>query len=89
MYAQRPRGELIFRDTCGRLERRYEGDFSTPTAAWMKLDEAFQQRKESLLQWAYRLNSIGDSIFKLDVNGRKSIEPRLVSKFYLGSGCTV
>ena len=57
------------------------GIFSTPAAAWMKLDQAFQQRNESLFQWSDRLNRIGDSIFRLDVGGRNSIETRLVSKF--------
>ena len=47
----------------------------------MKLGQAFQQRTESLFQWFKRLNMIEESIFKLDVCGRKSLEPRLVSKF--------
>ena len=47
----------------------------------MKLDQAFQQGNESLFQWSDRLNRIGDSIFRLDVGGRNSIETRLVSKF--------
>ena len=81
MYAQRAKGELGFHEICSRLESRYEGDFSTPAAAWMKLDQAFQQRNESLFQWSDRLNRIGDSIFRLDVGGRNSIETRLVSKF--------
>ena len=81
MYAQRAKGELNFHEICSRLESRYEGDFSTPAAAWMKLDQAFQQRNESLFQWSDRLNRIGDSIFRLDVGGRNSIETRLVSKF--------
>ena len=81
MYAQRAKGELGFHEICSRLESRYEGDFSTPAAAWMKLDQAFQQRNESLFQWSDRLNRIGDSIFRLDVGGRSSIETRLVSKF--------
>ena len=63
------------------MESRYEGDFNTPAAAWIKFDQAFQQRAESLFQWSDRLNSIGDSIFRLDVGGRKSLEPRLISKF--------
>ena len=67
------------------MESRYEGDFSTPAAAWMKLDQAFQQRKESLFQWSGRLNRIGDSILRLDVSGRNSIELRLVSKFCLAA----
>ena len=50
MYAQRARGELSFKEICSRLESRYEGDFSIPDVAWMKLDQAFQQRKESLFQ---------------------------------------
>ena len=81
MYAQRAKGELSFHKICSRLESRYEGDFSTPAAAWMKLDQAFQQRNETLFQWSDRLNRIGDSIFRLDVGGRNSIETRLVSKF--------
>ena len=81
MYAQRAKGDLSFKEICSRLESRYEGDFSTPAAAWMKLDKAFQQRNESLFQWSDRLNRIGDSIFRLDVSGRNSIETRLVSKF--------
>ena len=81
MYAQRAKGELSFHEICSRLESRYEGDFSTPAAAWMKLDQAFQQRNETLFQWSDRLNRIGDSIFRLDVGGRNSIETRLVSKF--------
>ena len=81
MYAQRAKGRLDFHEICSRLESRYEGDFSTPAAAWMKLDQAFQQRNESLFQWSDRLNRIGDSIFRLDVGGRNSIETRLVSKF--------
>ena len=72
MYTQRALGELSFRDMCRRLERRYEGDFRTPAAAWKKLDEALQQQKESL-------------ILKLGMSGRKSIEPRLVSKFCLAA----
>ena len=47
----------------------------------MKLDQAFQQRNESLFHWLDRLNRIWDSIFRLDVSGRNSIETRLVSKF--------
>ena len=81
MYAQRAMGELSFKEICSRLESQYEGDFSTPPAAWIKLDQAFQQRTESLFQWFHRLNSIGDSIFRLDVGGRKSLEPQLISKF--------
>ena len=34
-----------------------------------------------MFQWSDRLNKIGDSIFRLDVGGRKSLEPRLISKF--------
>ena len=81
VYAQRAKGDLSFKEICSRLESRYEGDFSTPAAAWMKLDQAFQQRNESLIQWFDRLNRIGDSSFRLDVSGRNSIETRLVSKF--------
>ena len=81
VYGLRAKGELGFHEICSRLESRYEGDFSTPAAAWMKLDQAFQQRNESLFQWSDRLNRIGDSIFRLDVGGRNSIETRLVSKF--------
>ena len=81
MYAQRGKGELSFKEICSRLESRYEGDFVTPTAAWIKLDQAFQQRTESLFQWSGRLNRIEDSIFRLDVSGRNSLEPRLISKF--------
>ena len=81
MRAQRIRGELSFKEICSRLESRYEGDFSTPAAAWSKLGQAFQQREESLFHWSDRLNSIGDSIFRVDISGRNSIEPRLVSKF--------
>ena len=81
MYAQRVKGELSFQEICSRLESRYEGDFSSPAAAWIKLDQAFQQRTESLFQWSDRLNKVGDSIFRLDVGGRKSLEPRLISKF--------
>ena len=47
-YAQRARGELSFKEICSRLESRYKGDFSTPDAAWMKLGQAFQQRKDLL-----------------------------------------
>ena len=74
-------GELSFKEICRRLESRYEGDFSSPAAAWIKLDQAFQQQTESLFQWSDRLNKIGDSIFRLDVGGRKSLEPQLISKF--------
>ena len=81
MYVQRVHGEVSFKEICSRLESRYEGDFSTPAAAWSKLDQAFQQREESLFHWSDRLNSIGDSIFRVDISGRNSIEPRLVSKF--------
>ena len=81
MHAQRVRGELSFKEICSRLESRYEGDFSTPAAAWSKLDQVFQQREESLFHWSDRLNSIGDSIFRVDIRGRNSIERRLVSKF--------
>ena len=80
-YAQRARGELSFKEICSRFERRYEGDFSTPASAWSKLGQAFQQRGESLFQWSDRLSRIGDSIFRLDISGRNSIEPRLVSSF--------
>ena len=81
MYAQRIHGELSFQEICRRLERRYEGDFSSPAAAWIKLDQAVQQQTESLYQWSDRLNKIGDSIFRLDVGGRKSLELWLISKF--------
>ena len=81
MYARRARGDLSFKEICNRLASRYEGDFSTPAAAWMNLGQAFQQRNESLFQWSDRLNRIGDSIFRLDLCGRNSIETRLVSKF--------
>ena len=81
MYAQRVHGEVSFQDICRRLETQYEGDFSSPAAAWSKLDQAFQQREESLFHWSDRLNSIGDSIFRVDIRGRNSIERRLVSKF--------
>ena len=81
VYAQRAKGDLSFKEICSRLESRYEGDFSTSAAAWMELDQAFQQRNESLIQWFDRLNRIGDSSFRLDVSGRNSIETRLVSKF--------
>ena len=81
MYAQRAKGELSFQEICSRLESRYEGDFSTPAGAWIKLDQAFQQRTESLFQWSDRINKIGYSIFRLGVGGRKSLEPRLISKF--------
>ena len=81
MYAQRARGDLSFKEICSRFEIRYEGDFSTPAAAWMKLDQAFQQRNETLFQWSDRLDRIGDFILRLDVSGRNSIETRLVSKF--------
>ena len=81
MYAQRAKGELRVQEIFSRLESRYEGDFSMPAAAWIKLDQAFQQRTESLFQWSDRLNKVGDSIFRLDVGGRKSLEPRLISKF--------
>ena len=81
MYAQRIHGELSFQEICRRLERRYEGDFSSPAAAWIKLDQAVQQQTESLYQWSDSLNKIGDSIFRLDVGGRRSLEPRLISKF--------
>ena len=81
MYAQRVHGELSFQDICRRLETRYEGDFSSPAAAWIKLDQAVQEQTESLYQWSDRLNKIGDSIFRLDVGGRRSLEPRLISKF--------
>ena len=67
MYAQRAKGDLSFKEICSRLESRYEVDFSTPVstpaAAWMELDQAFQQRNESLFQWSDWLNRIGDSIF--------------------------
>ena len=79
--AQQISGDLSFKEICSRLESRYDGDFSTPAAAWSKLDQAFQQREESLFHWSDRLNSIGDSIFRVDISGRNSIEPRLVSKF--------
>ena len=46
-----------------------------------KNDPCFQQRTESLFQWSDRLNRIGDSIFRLDVSGRNSLEPRPISKF--------
>ena len=85
IYAQRAKGELSFKEICSRLESQYEGDFSTSAAAWVKLDQAFQQRKESLFQWSDRLNRVGDSIFRLDVSGRNSIELRLVSKFCLAA----
>ena len=81
LYVQRVHGDLSFKEICSRLESRYDGDFSTPAAAWSKLDQAFQQREESLFHWSDRLNSIGDSIFRVDISGRNSIEPRLVSKF--------
>ena len=81
LYAQRAKGDLSFKEICSRLESRYEGDFSMPAAAWMELDQAFQQRNESLFQWSDRLNRIGDSISRLDVGGRSFIETRLVSKF--------
>ena len=81
MYAQRARGELSFKEICSRLESRYEGDFSTPDAAWMKLGQVFQKRKESLFQWSERLNRIRESIFRLDVRGRNSVERSQVSKF--------
>ena len=81
MRAQQISGDLSFKEICSRLESRYEGDFSTPAAAWSKLDQAFQQREESPFHWSDRLNSIGDSIFRVDISGRNSIEPRLVSKF--------
>ena len=96
MYAQRAGGELSFKEIYSRLESRYEGDLSTPATpsginkdscilylVWMKLDQAFQQREESLFQWSDRLSGIGDSIFRLDVSGRNSIELRLVSKLCL------
>ena len=41
MYAQRARGDLSFKEICHRLESRYEGEFSTTAAAWMKLNQAF------------------------------------------------
>ena len=63
MYARRARGDLSFKEICNRLASRYEGDFSTPAAAWMNLGQAFQQRNESLLQWS------GETISK-DVDGR-------------------
>ena len=85
MCAQRVWGELSFKEICSRLESRYEGDFSTPAAAWSKLGQAFQQREESLLHWSDRLNRIGDSIFRLDISGRNSIEPRLVSQFFFAA----
>ena len=78
---QRVHGDVSFQDMCRRLETQYEGDFSSPAAAWSKLDQAFQQREESLFHWSDRLNSIGDSIFRVDIRGRNSIERRLVSKF--------
>ena len=81
MRAQQISGDLSFKEICSRLESRYEGDFSTPAAAWSKLGQAFQQREESLFHWYDRLNSIVDSIFRVDISGRNSIEPRLVSKF--------
>ena len=81
MYAQRATGELSFKEIGSRLESRYEGNFSTVAAAWMKLDQAFHQRKELLFQWSDRLDRIGGSIYRLDVSGRNSIEPRLVSRF--------
>ena len=81
MYMQRVHGDVSFQDMCRRLETRYEGDFSSPTAAWIKLDQAAQQQTESLYQWSDRLNKIGDSIFRLDVGGRRYLEPRLISKF--------
>ena len=81
MYVQHVHGEVSFQDICSRLESQYEGDFSTPAAAWSKLGQVFQQREESLFHWYDRLNSIGDSIFRVDISGRNSIEPRLVSKF--------
>ena len=81
MYMQRVHGDVSFQDMCRRLETQYEGDFSSPAAAWSKLDRAFQQREESLFHWSDRLNSIGDSIFRVDIRGRNSIERRLVSKF--------
>ena len=81
MYMQRVHGDVSFLDMCRRLETRYEGDFSSPTAAWIKLDQAAQQQTESLYQWSDRLNKIGDSIFRLDVGGRRYLEPRLISKF--------
>ena len=92
MYMQRVHGEVSFQDICRRLETRYEGDFSSPTAAWIKLDQAAQQQTESLYQWSDRLNKIGDSIFRLDVGGRRYLEPRLISQVLLrglGSGCRV
>ena len=81
MYMQRVHGDVSFQDMCRRLETQYEGDFSSPAAAWSKLDQVFQQREESLFHWSDRLNSIGDSIFRVDIRGRNSIERRLVSKF--------
>ena len=81
MYMQRVHGDVTFQEVCRRLAKRYEGDFSSPTAAWIKLDQAAQQQTESLYQWSDRLNKIGDSIFRLDVKGRSSLEPRLISKF--------
>ena len=38
-----------------------------------------------LSYWADRLIRIGDSILKRDVRGRKSIGPRVVSKFRLAA----
>ena len=58
MYVQRATGELSFKEIGSRLESRYEGDSSTVAAAWMKLDQAFQQRKELLFQWSDRLDRI-------------------------------
>ena len=81
MYMQRVHGDVTFQEVCRRLAKRYEGDFSSPTAAWIKLDQAAQKQTESLYQWFDRLNSIGDSIFRVDIRGRNSIERRLVSKF--------
>ena len=81
MNMQRVHGDVTFQEVCRRLAKRYEGDFSSPTAAWIKLDQAAQKQTESLYQWFDRLNSIGDSIFRVDIRGRNSIERRLVSKF--------
>ncbi|RUS83879.1 hypothetical protein EGW08_008360 [Elysia chlorotica] len=74
---------LGFREICDILRRRFDSEDERTEAAWLKLDNAFQDRTESLHQWADRLRDIGFRIARGERGAYGAVEPRLVLKFCL------
>ncbi|RUS71155.1 hypothetical protein EGW08_021081 [Elysia chlorotica] len=74
---------LGFREICDILRRRFDCEDDRTEAAWLKLDNAFQEKGESLHQWADRLRDIGFRIARGALGAYGAVEHRLVLRFCL------